>query len=73
MGLAKTVAVRFPEWGPEFATLMVMLCNCNPAMSMRPHQEFTLYVQQYRVVVSQALHVGVVQVCVKAHKLTQGA
>ena len=23
MGLAKTVAVRFPEWGPEFATLMV--------------------------------------------------
>lgn len=23
MGLAKTVAVRFPEWGPDFATLMV--------------------------------------------------
>lgn len=25
MGLAKTVAVRFPEWGPEFATLMVKI------------------------------------------------
>ena len=23
MGLAKTVATRFPTWGPEFATLMV--------------------------------------------------
>lgn len=23
MGLAKTVATRFPDWGPEFATLMV--------------------------------------------------
>ncbi len=27
MGLAKTVAVQFPEWGPEFATLMVI---CHP-------------------------------------------
>ena len=25
MGLAKTVATRFPDWGPEFATLMVGL------------------------------------------------
>lgn len=25
MGLAKTVATRFPDWGPEFATLMVSL------------------------------------------------
>ena len=32
MGLAKTVAVRFPEWGPEFATLMVrcLLLCCDP-------------------------------------------
>lgn len=25
MGLAKTIAARFPEWGAEFATLMVSL------------------------------------------------
>ena len=30
MGLAKTVAVRFPEWGPDFATLMVR-CLVLPA------------------------------------------
>lgn len=32
MGLAKTVATRFPEWGPEFATLMVGL----PAFLSQP-------------------------------------
>lgn len=32
MGLAKTVAVRFPEWGPDFATLMVKasVASCSP-------------------------------------------
>ena len=24
LGLAKTVAIRFPDWGPDFATLMVL-------------------------------------------------
>lgn len=27
MGLAKAVATRFPTWGPEFATLMVIIQN----------------------------------------------
>lgn len=31
MGLAKTVAVRFPEWGPDFATLMVSTAALLPA------------------------------------------
>jgi len=29
MGLAKTVATRFPTWGPEFATLMVAIILLN--------------------------------------------
>ncbi|DBA69525.1 TPA: hypothetical protein ACH3X2_012726 [Trebouxia sp. C0005] len=29
MGLAKTVAVRFPEWGPDFATLMTCAITMN--------------------------------------------
>lgn len=32
MGLAKTVAVRFPEWGPDFATLMVRCLVLPPAL-----------------------------------------
>ena len=36
MGLAKTVAVRFPEWGPEFATLMVS-CLALAAVSTAYH------------------------------------
>lgn len=30
MGLAKTIAARFPEWGPDFATLMVRKENTVP-------------------------------------------
>ena len=30
MGLAKTVATRFPDWGPEFATLMVIILSTDP-------------------------------------------
>lgn len=30
MGLAKTVATRFPTWGPDFATLMVRLTDSTP-------------------------------------------
>lgn len=32
MGLAKTVAVRFPEWGPDFATLMVSMAAMQPVL-----------------------------------------
>ncbi len=32
MGLAKTVAVRFPEWGPDFATLMVSMAAMLPVL-----------------------------------------
>jgi hypothetical protein len=32
MGLAKTVAVRFPEWGPDFATLMVSVAAMQPVL-----------------------------------------
>lgn len=27
MGLAKAVAARFPDWGPEFVTLIVRPCQ----------------------------------------------
>ncbi len=33
MGLAKTVAVRFPEWGPDFATLMVSVAAILPCLA----------------------------------------
>ena len=32
VGLAKTVAVRFPEWGPDFATLMVSVAAMQPVL-----------------------------------------
>lgn len=37
MGLAKTVAVRFPEWGPEFATLMVRRLMLTAPFCNLPH------------------------------------
>ena len=32
MGLAKAVAVRFPDWGPDFVFLMVS-CPCNVSVT----------------------------------------
>lgn len=38
MGLAKTVAVRFPEWGPDFATLMVSTAALLPVFKQPVHE-----------------------------------
>lgn len=40
MGLAKTVAVRFPEWGPDFATLMVSMAAMLPVLQLNVYKTF---------------------------------
>ena len=37
MGLAKTIAARFPEWGAEFATLMVSSTVIHRSLHQRLH------------------------------------